>query len=133
MDQQPFFKDNYFTLTREMFITRNVRYAICFLNSIRLVKSRREIPYGWLVLEVLLIVGGFGWKYPYHEAVGYLGIAGLIVSGLLFAFVKPVHKLYVTFASGEREMIESADYVYLETLANAFSKSITEARQPEKG
>jgi hypothetical protein len=43
--------------------------------------------------------------------------------------VKPVHKLALSFSSGEREIIGVTDYAYLEGLATAFSRSIVETKQ----
>ncbi|MFD0670585.1 DUF6232 family protein [Cohnella sp. GCM10027633] len=128
MDHQPIYKDANFTLTKDLFITGGARFAMAHLSSIRLVKTKREIPYTLLVLEVLLIVGGLGWDYPYHGYVALLGFLGLIGSSLNYFLRKPVHKLTVVFASGERESVGSTDYSYLESLANAFSRAMVETR-----
>jgi len=128
MDNQPIYKDNHFTITRELFISGNARFAIQHLCSIRLVKSKRQIPYTLLVLELLLIATGIVWNFRFHEYVAALGGAGLVANALLYIFVKPVHKLTLVFASGEREVIGVTDYMYLEGLANAFSRSIVETK-----
>ncbi|WEK55551.1 MAG: DUF6232 family protein [Candidatus Cohnella colombiensis] len=127
MENLPIYKDNNFTLTKEMFISGNARFSMFHLSSIRLVKSRREIPYNLLILEILFIVGGLAWKYPYHGYVALLGFLGLLGSVIYFIFRKPIHKLILIFASGEREVIAVTDYVYLEKLANAFSRALVEA------
>lgn len=128
MDHQPIYKDANFTLTKDLFITGGARFAIAHLSAIRLAKTKREIPYALLFLEIVLIVGGFGWDYRFHQYVGLLGILGLIASVLLYFLRKPVHKLTLVFASGERESIGSTDYSYLEGLANAFSRAMVETR-----
>ncbi len=128
MDNQPIYKDNNFTITRELFISGNTRFAIQHLCSIKLVKSRRHIPYTLLVLELLLIATGLLWDFRFHELVSLLGGAGLIANALVYILVKPVHKLTLVFSSGEKEVIGVTDYMYLEGLANAFSRSIVETR-----
>lgn len=128
MDHQPIYKDVNFTLTKDLFITSSARFAMAHLSSIRLVKSKRVIPYTLLVLEVAFIVGGLGWEYKYHNLVALLGALGLIGSAANYFLRKPVHRLTLAFASGDRESIESTDYSYLETLANAFSKAMVESR-----
>ncbi|RKP57233.1 hypothetical protein D7Z26_04415 [Cohnella endophytica] len=127
--QQPIFKDQNFTITRELFISGNARYAIQHLCSIKLIRTRRTIPYTLLFLELLLMVGGFGWNYKFHSLVALLGILGFVANALVYSLVKPVHKLWLVFSSGEKEMIGVTDYDYLEGLANAFSRSIVETRQ----
>ncbi|RED89378.1 DUF6232 family protein [Cohnella phaseoli] len=128
MENQPIYKDNNFTITRELFVSGNARFAIQHLCSIRLVKSRRQIPYALLVLELILIATGLILDFRFHEYVSLLGGAGLIANILVYILVKPVHKLTLVFSSGEKEIIGVTDYMYLEGLANAFSRSITETR-----
>ncbi|MFC5531377.1 DUF6232 family protein [Cohnella yongneupensis] len=128
MDHQPIYKDVNFTLTRDLFITGSARFAMKHLTSIRLVKTKRVVPYTLLFLEVALIVGGLGWGYKFHGWVALLGFLGLIGSALYYFLHKPVHRLVLVFASGERESIGSADYSYLESLANAFSRGMVESR-----
>ncbi|QTH44683.1 hypothetical protein J4772_09960 [Cohnella sp. LGH] len=128
MENQPIYKDNNFTITRELFVSGNARFAIQHLCSIRLVKSRRQIPYALLVLELTLIATGLILDFRFHEYVSLLGGAGLIANILVYILVKPVHKLTLVFSSGEKEIIGVTDYMYLEGLANAFSRSITETR-----
>ncbi|BBI33021.1 DUF6232 family protein [Cohnella abietis] len=129
MEIQPIYKDNNFTITRELFINGNTRYAIQHLCSIKLVKSKRQIPYTLLVLELLLIVTGFAWNFQLHSIVSLIGFLGLITSVSLYIFIKPVHKLWLVFSSGEKEMIGVTEYAYLEGLANAFSRSMVETKQ----
>jgi len=128
MENQPIYKDNNFTITRELFISGNTRFAIQHLCSIKLVRTKRQIPYTLLVIELLLIATGFIWDFRFHELVSLLGFAGLIANVLIYVFVKPVHKLTLVFSSGEKEIIGVTDYTYLEGLANAFSRSIAETR-----
>lgn len=128
MDHQPIYKDANFTLTKDLFITGSARFAMTHLTSIRLVKSQKVVPYTLLLLEVALIVGGLGWGYKYHNLVALLGLLGLIGSAANYFLRKPVHRLVLVFASGERESIESTDYAYLESLANAFSRAMIETR-----
>ncbi|MFC5403990.1 DUF6232 family protein [Cohnella soli] len=128
MEAQPIYKDQNFMITKELFISGNARFSIPHLCSVRLVKTRRTIPYTLLVLELLLMIGGFGWDYRFHTLVGLLGIVGFVANALVYALVKPVHKLLLTFASGEKEVIGVTDYEYLEGLANAFSRSMVETR-----
>ncbi|MCD9021399.1 DUF6232 family protein [Cohnella silvisoli] len=128
MDNQPIYKDNNFTITKELFISGNTRFAIQHLCSIKLIKSKRQVPYTLLVIELLLIASGFVWDFQFHSLVTLLGFLGLIASILIYIFVKPVHKLMLVFSSGEKEMIGVTDYNYLEGLANAFSRSMVEAR-----
>lgn len=128
MDHQPIYKDVNFTLTKDLFITGSARFAMAHLSSIRLVKSKRVVPYTLLFLEVALIVGGLGWVYKFHNLVALLGFLGLIGSAANYFLRKPVHRLILAFASGERESIESTDYSYLESLANAFSRAMVETR-----
>ncbi|RED61725.1 DUF6232 family protein [Cohnella lupini] len=126
MDAQPLYKDNNFTITRDLFISGNTRFAIQHLCSIKLVKTKKQIPYTLAVIEILLIVTGFNWDFRFHSIVALIGILGLLASAALYIFIKPVHKLWLVFSSGEREMIGVTDYAYLEGLANAFSRSIVE-------
>lgn len=128
MEQQAIYKDVNFTLTKDLFITGNARFAMAHLSSIRLVRTKRVVPYTMLFLEVALIVGGLGWSYKFHGLVALLGFLGILGNAAYYAFRKPVHKLVLAFASGERESIGSTDYAYLETLANAFSRTMTETR-----
>ncbi|XID94062.1 DUF6232 family protein [Paenibacillaceae bacterium WGS1546] len=128
MENQPIYKDNNFTITRELFISGNTRFAIQHLCSIKLVKTKKRIPYTLLVIELLLIATGFIWDFRFHELVSALGFAGLIANVLIYILVKPVHKLTLVFTSGEKEIIGVTDYMYLEGLANAFSRSIVETR-----
>ncbi|TFE28553.1 DUF6232 family protein [Cohnella luojiensis] len=129
MENQPIYKDNNFTITKELFISGNTRFAMQHLCSVKLVKSKRQIPYTLLVLEILLIVTGFTWDFRFHSILSLIGILGLIASIALYIFIKPVHKLWLVFTSGEREMIGVTDYAYLEGLANAFSRCIVETKQ----
>ena len=129
MENQPIFKDKNFTITRELFISGNARFAIQHLCSIKLVRSKRQIPYTLLILELLLIATGFIWNFKFHSMVSLIGMLGLAASISLYIFIKPVHKLWLVFSSGEKEMIGVTDYVYLEGLANAFSRSIVETKQ----
>jgi hypothetical protein len=129
MENQPIYKDNNFTITKELFISGNTRFAMQHLCSVKLVKSNRQIPYTLLVLEILLIVTGFTWDFRFHSILSLIGILGLIASIALYIFIKPVHKLWLVFTSGEREMIGVTDYAYLEGLANAFSRCIVETKQ----
>jgi hypothetical protein len=126
MDNPAIFKDSHFTITKDMFISGNTRFAISHLCSIKLIKTKRQIPYTLLVIELLLIATGLLWDFRFHELVSLLGVAGLVVNALIYALVKPVHKLILTFASGEKEVIGAKDYPYLEGLANAFSRTIEE-------
>jgi hypothetical protein len=128
MENQPIYKDVNFTITKEIFISGNARFAIQHLCSIKLVKSKRHIPYTLLVIELLLIASGFIWNFQFHSLVTLVGFLGLIASILIYIFVKPVHQLMLVFSSGEREIIGVTDYDYLEGLANAFSRSIVETR-----
>jgi hypothetical protein len=128
LDNQPIYKDIHFTISKELFISGNVRYAIQHLCSIKLIKSRRHVPYTLLVIELLLIATGFIWDFRFHLIVSLLGLLGLIASVLVYFLVKPVHKLILVFSSGEKEIIGVTDYPYLEGLANAFSRSIVETR-----
>lgn len=128
MENQPIYKDNNFTITRELFISGNTRFAMQHLCSVKLVKNKRQIPYTLLVLEILLIVTGFTWDFRFHSILSLIGILGLIASIALYVFIKPVHKLWLVFTSGEREMIGVTDYAYLEGLANAFSRCIVETK-----
>jgi len=128
MDNQPIYKDNHFTITKEMFISGNARFAIQHLCSIRLIKTKRQIPYTLLVLELLLIVVGAVLEFRFNELVIALGAAGFVANALVYSLVKPVHKLILVFSSGEKEVIGVTDYMYLEGLANAFSRSIVEAK-----
>jgi hypothetical protein len=128
MENAFIYKDNNFTITKELFISGNTRFAIQHLSSIKLIKSKRQVPYTLLVIELLLIVSGFTWDFRFHSIVTLIGFLGLIASVLVYIFVKPVHKLILVFASGEKEIIGVTDYNYLEGLANAFSRSIVETR-----
>jgi hypothetical protein len=125
---QPIYKDVNFTLTKDLFITGSARFAMKHLSSIRLVRSKRVVPYTLLFLEVAFIVGGLGWGYKFHGLVALLGFLGMIGSVLYYILRKPVHRLILVFASGERESIGSTDYSYLESLANAFSRAMVESR-----
>ncbi|TVY04409.1 DUF6232 family protein [Cohnella terricola] len=129
MENQPIFKDHNFTITKELFITGNMRFAIQHLVSIKLVKTKRTIPYTLLVIEALLIATGFIWDFKFHSLVSLLGILGVVANALLYIFIKPVHKLTLVFSSGEKEIVGVTDYAYLEGLANAFSRSIVETKQ----
>ncbi|QMV44183.1 DUF6232 family protein [Cohnella cholangitidis] len=129
MENQPIYKDNNFTITRELFVSGNTRFAIQHLCSIKLTKTKRQIPYTLLVIEILLIATGFIWDFRFHSIVTLIGFLGLIANVLLYIFVKPVHKLALSFSSGEREIIGVTDYAYLEGLATAFSRSIVETKQ----
>lgn len=129
MENQPIYKDNNFTVTKELFISGNARFAIQHLCSIKLAKTKRQIPYTLLVIELLLIATGFIWDFRFHSIVTLVGILGLIINILIYIFVKPVHKLILAFSSGEREIIGVTDYAYLEGLANAFSRSMVETKQ----
>ncbi len=129
MDNQPIYKDNNFTITKELFISGNARFAMQYLCSIKLIKSQRQIPYTLLVIELILIATGFIWDFRFHGLVSLFGGLGLVGSILFYIFRKPVHKLLLVFTSGEKEMIGATDYGYLERLANAFSRSIVEIRQ----
>lgn len=128
VDHQPIYKDANFTLTKDLFVTGGARFSMAHLSSIRLVKSKRVIPYTLLVLEIALIVGGLGWGYKFHNLVALLGFLGFLGSAANYGFRKPVHRLTLVFVSGERESIESTDYSYLETLANAFSRGMVETK-----
>jgi hypothetical protein len=123
------YKDNNFTITKELFISGNVRFAIQHLCSLKLEKARKKIPYVLATIEIILILAGLIVDFPYHSLVTLLGVIGIIASTLVYIFIKPVHKLYLVFASGEREMIGVTDYSYIEGLANAFSRSIVESRK----
>lgn len=127
--QQPIFKDNNFTLTKELFISGNTRYAIQHLCSIKLVKSKRQIPYTLLIIEILLIVTGLMWDFKFHSILTLVGVLGFIANALIYILVKPVHKLTLVFSSGEKEIIGVKDYTYLEGLANSFSHCMVETKQ----
>jgi hypothetical protein len=128
LDNLPIYKDIHFTISKELFISGNTRFAIQHLCSIKLVKSRRHVPYTLLVIELLLLASGFIWDFRFHLLISLLGLLGLIASVLIYILVKPIHKLILVFASGEKEIIGVTDYSYLERLANAFSRSIVETR-----
>jgi len=129
MENQPIYKDSNFTVTKELFITGNMRFAIQHLVSIKLVKTKRTIPYTLLVIETLLIATGFIWDFKFHFLLSLLGLLGIVANALLYIFIKPVHKLTLVFSSGEKEIIGVTDYAYLEGLANAFSRSMVETKQ----
>lgn len=129
MESQHIFRDNNFTITKELFISGNTRFAIQHLCSLKLERARREIPYTLASIEIILILAGLIVDFRFHYLLTLLGFIGIIASTLVYILVKPVHKLYLVFSSGEREMIGVTDYSYIEGLANAFSRSIVESRQ----
>lgn len=129
MESQHIFRDNNFTITKELFISGNTRFAIQHLCSLKLERARREIPYTLASIEIILILAGLIVDFRFHYLLALLGFIGIIASTLVYILVKPVHKLYLVFSSGEREMIGVTDYSYIEGLANAFSRSIVESRQ----
>src|SRR5262249_44239621 len=129
MESKPIYQDSNFTITKELFIAGNARFAIAHLCSVRLVKSTRQIPYTMLVLELLLIVAGAIFDFRFNGYVVLLGVLGLLANAALYILVKPVHKLTLSFISGEKEVIGITDYAYLDNLANMFGKSMVETRQ----
>jgi uncharacterized membrane protein len=128
MDHHPIYKDQHFTITKELFMTGNIRYSLHQLCSIKLVKAKREIPFTLLVLELVLMAAGLLTKFPFHTIITWLGALGMAASVLNYLLRKPVHQLFLTFSSGEREVIGVTDYYYLEGLANAFSRTVEETR-----
>lgn len=125
MDNQPLFQDQNFTITKEIFISGNTRFALRQLCSIKLERAFRQFPYTLCIMGIILTGGALYFDFKFNSLVIALGGLLVISSILLVIFRKPIHKLYVAFSSGEREVIENTDYAYLEGLANAFSRSIS--------
>ncbi|WP_373232304.1 DUF6232 family protein [Cohnella sp.] len=125
MDNQQLYQDQNFTITREMFISGNTRFALRHLCSIKLERAFRQFPYTLCILGIILMGVALYFQFKFNSLVVALGSLLVISSILLVIFRKPIHKLYLAFSSGEREVIENTDYVYLEGLAHAFSRSIS--------
>lgn len=126
MDNQTLYQDQNFTITTEMFISGNTRFALRHLCSIKLERAFRQFPYTLCVMGIILMGGALYFEFKFNSLVVALGSLFVISAILLVIFRKPVHKLYMAFSSGEREVIENTDYAYLEGLANAFSRSISQ-------
>jgi hypothetical protein len=125
MDNQNLYQDQNFTITRELFVSGNARYALQHLCSIKLEKAYRQFPYTLCILGIIMMGVALYLEFQFHSLVVALGSLFVISSVLLVIFRKPVHKLFLVFSSGEREVIENTDYGYIENLANAFSRSLS--------
>jgi hypothetical protein len=126
MDNQTIYKDINFTITKELFISGNTRFALQHLCSIKLEKAYKQFPYTLCVIAIILISVGLYLDFKFNSLVVAIGCLGVIGSILLFILRKPVHKIFLVFSSGETEVIGNTDYSYLEKLAYAFSRSIAE-------
>jgi hypothetical protein len=125
MDNTHLYKDSEFTITRELIINGNSRYALHHLCSIKLERAYRQFPYTLCVFGLILIVAASMVNFKFNSLVILLGALTVLGCVALVIFRKPVHKLYLVFSSGEKEAIENTDYAYLEGLASAISRALT--------
>lgn len=126
MDSQLLYQDQNFTITREMLVSGNARYALKHLCSIKLERAFRQFPYTLCVIGIITMGLALYFQFKFNSYVVALGSLFVIASVLLVIFRKPIHKIYLVFSSGETEVIENTDYSYLEGIANAFSRSISQ-------